>query len=212
MVVSILGPATTAAQTFIADREARLRRERQIVAGFEAAQRVVSAPVSERARLAIIEALELAGLGRFAELIAPIFATLDIGPKRLGPQTLLRDLITTGTLPAEKIRRLEEKKPIDLRRLAVRLQEWGQEIVAPGTGQPVIAKFGILPEERGRLQPVTPTLIARVPPTLADGSPVLELRPTSQKSFIRRLERAPLKAFQRTAAGLRRLAERRGLL
>ncbi len=185
MGVLVSTAGITAASTFIAEREIRRRLEQQVIQGF----------------------------GLAGEFIPLAFAALDIGRRGTGPQLLLRDLITMGELAPQKIRRLEELKPIDQRRLVVRLQEWAQEIIAPGTGQPVIATFGILPEERGQLRPVVSgarQFFTGAPTTLADGTPLLELRAAGGR--LGGFSRAPLAPFRRTAAELRRLAERRGLL
>ncbi len=154
---------------------------------------------------------QVPGAAQAAELIAGAFAALDLGRRGTGPEILLRDLITMGELAPQKIRRLEELKPIDERRLVVRLQEWAKEITAPGTGQPVLATFGVLPEERGQLGPVSAARqrFARAPATLADGTPILEFRFPGK---LGRFSRAPIAPFRRKAAGLRREAERRGLL
>ncbi len=185
----------TASATFIAEREARRLLEKQVT-----------------------RALGIAG-----ELIPQIFAALRVGRRGTGPEIILRDLISTGTLAPEKIEILQGLKPIDLRRLTVRLQEWAQEIVAPGTGQPVIAMFGVLPEERGRLRPATtpkPTggfrfrgLRAPAEPILlAGGAPLLEVPGLGRALGPRRRPAAELEKFRQKAADIRRLAERRGLL
>lgn len=207
MGVNIIGPATFAAQRQIATREAELRHERQILARFGAAREILAAPPSARARLVITRGLELAGFGQVAQLISPIFAALDLGPKRTGPRAILRDFFTTGTIPPEKIETIQGFKPIDARKFGQKVDEWLREIANPGTGQPLLALFGLTEQDVPRLREVFRFGFRRGEPLkLADGELVLSL-PGPERILPFTLEK-----FRRQATELRTLARSRGVL